>query len=235
MRSRIIALQLRLSSTNTPVILIQRHGPSDGVITLNVGGKNFQTLRSTIAQNEVLMDHVVRAEANPEIITSGDHAIFIDRDPKHFGTILDYLRNKADGVFRHPSVAQRLMKFSNNNKQVSADNCQAAKDVTTQIFSIPLPKDSKTLTEMYFESIHYNIPALTDRICSQQSLTRIFETFGSNHPFQMASTAIVAGRRILVLFGGMLTGMGGWLYAQAMAAQAKTNEMLLNTRESCED
>lgn len=177
----------------------------------------------------------MRAETNAEIITSGDHAIFIDRDPKHFGTILAYLRNKADGVFRHPIVAQQLMKFGNSNRQGSANNCQAAKDVTTQIFSIQLPKDSTTLTEMYFESIHYNIPELTDRICSQQSLTRIFETFGSNNPFQMASTAIVAGRRILVLFGGMLTGVGGWVYAQAMAAQAKTNEMMLNTRENCDD
>ena len=39
-----------------------------------------------------------------------------------------------------------------------------------------------------------------------------------------------------VLFGGMLTGMGGWVYAQVvMEAQAKTDKMMLNTRESCED
>ena len=52
------------STTNTTTRpLIQRHGPLDRVITLNVGGKQFQTLRSTISQNKVLYDHVLRAEA----------------------------------------------------------------------------------------------------------------------------------------------------------------------------
>ena len=61
------------------------------------------------------MDHVVRAENNMEetIIsgsTTNQHAIFIDRDPKHFDMILTYLRNKADGIYRQPGIAQRLMK-----------------------------------------------------------------------------------------------------------------------------
>ena len=98
------------SSSNTASSsIIQRHGPGDGVITLNVGGKNFQTLRSTIAQNDVLMDHVVRAEANLEI--GKNHEIFIDRDPKHFGMILAHLRNKADGI----SYGHQLLKFGDAN------------------------------------------------------------------------------------------------------------------------
>ena len=166
MRSRTITSRFHSSSTNnTPVI--QRHGPGYGFIILNVGGKNFQTLRSTIAQNEVLMDHVVYAESNAEIITSGDHAIFTDQDSKHFGTILEYLRNKANGVYIYPSVAQRLVKLS-NSEQGSADNCQAeiTKSISTTSF-IKLPKDSKMLTEMYFEYIYHNMSDLTDRICSQ--------------------------------------------------------------------
>lgn len=35
-------------------------------------------------------------------------------------------------------------------------------------------------------------------------------------------------KRLLVLFGGVMTGMGGWVYAQAVAAQAKTNELLMS-------
>mmetsp|Transcript_20158 Transcript_20158/g.43787 ORF Transcript_20158/g.43787 Transcript_20158/m.43787 type:complete len:270 (-) Transcript_20158:120-929(-) len=236
MRGRIIlSTPCRSASTHTSSI-IQRHGPGDGVITLNVGGKTFQTLRSTIAQNEVLMDHVVRAETNMEML-GADNAIFIDRDPNHFGVILAYLRNKADGVYRyrHPGVAQRLLKIGNNNSSSSNDKCQSAKEITTQIADtmptaafIQLPKDSKTLTEMYYESVHYNIPELTNSICSQQSLARVFEIFGSKNPFQMATTAMTTGK---VLFGGMVTvvtGMGGWMYAQAMAVQAKSNELLEN-------
>ena len=48
----------------TPAPTIPRHGPGDGVITLNVGGKEFVTLRSTIDINPVLRSHVQLAEAN---------------------------------------------------------------------------------------------------------------------------------------------------------------------------
>ena len=168
---------------SSKAVPIQRHGPNDGVVTLNVGGKNFQTLRSTIAQNEVLIDHVLRAEANSEMVCG--EAVFVDRDHKHFGWILEYLRNKADGVYIHPSVAQQLLKKlplngTNSNKQSvqgSVDNnCEAArggndaKQMTKSMSKtsfIELPTDSKTLTELYFESIYYNIPELTDHICCQ--------------------------------------------------------------------
>ena len=101
--------------------------------------------------------------------------IFIDREPKHFGMILGYLRNKADGVYIHPSVAQQLMKFgSNKHRQdggeaAHTDTAQATKPISTSTAFILLPKDSETLMEMYLESIFYNIPELTDHICSRWS------------------------------------------------------------------
>ena len=213
---------------NAPAI--RRHGPGDGVITLNVGGKKFQTLRSTVAQNEVLMDHVFRAEANAEL--SDGEAIFIDRDPAHFAVILTYLRNKADGVYTSPYAAKKLMKFGSKHGQDSADNhCKALKAVPTKAIAeavspaylIQLPKDSKILKEIYFESKHYNITELTDHICSRQVLTRIFS--GMTNPFEKAATAIAAGKRFLVLLGTMMTGMGGWGYSQARAGQAQINEI----------
>lgn len=42
----------------------------------------------------------------------------------------------------------------------------------------------------------------------------------------MATTVLTTGKRMLMLFGGMVTSMSGWVYAQALAAQAKTNELL---------
>ncbi|KAL9188978.1 hypothetical protein ACHAXT_011468 [Thalassiosira profunda] len=213
---------------------IQRHGEGDGLVSLNVGGTKFQTLRSTIAQNAVLMDHVVRAEKNAEISGTGGSdgpAIFVDRDPKHFGVILSYLRNKADGVYR-PSFGRT------NNGGAGGKTAQSATEMAHSKLSassfIQLPKDSKSLTEMYFETIHYNIPELTNRICSQQGLTRIFDLFGSNNPFQMAAQVVAAGKRALVLLGTMATASGGWVYAQAVAAQAKTNELIANNG-ACEE
>lgn len=185
-----------------------------------------------------MMDHVVRAEANMEVMGS-DHAVFVDRDPKHFGIILTYLRNKADGLDRHLD-SRRLLNFGRNNdagsSSSSSSSSEAKKEASSQIMksaptlsfssSIILPKDSTTLTELYHESVHYQISELTEQICSQRALTRVFDLLGSKNPFQLATTAITAGKRVLVLLGGMMTTMGGWVYAQALAAQAKTNELM---------
>ena len=92
--------------------IISRHGVGDGVITLNVGGKNFLTLRSTINQNAVLTEYVTRAEANKELT---QEAVFIDRDPKHFGMILSYLRNKADGLSKTSLGAQLIRSKIKSN------------------------------------------------------------------------------------------------------------------------
>lgn len=61
---------------------IHRHGAGDATITLNVGGKEFHTLRSTVNANAVLSTLVVRAEQNKELTKGG--AVFVDRDPAHF-------------------------------------------------------------------------------------------------------------------------------------------------------
>ena len=85
---------------------------------------------------------------------------------------------------------------------------------------------------MYIESLHYQITEMQDLICSRQMLTRIFNMFGSNNPFQLAGSAYANMKRLLILFGGVMTGTGGWVYAQAVAAQAKTNELLLMSSSS---
>ena len=218
-----------VATTNTAIVsqIIQRHGPGDKVITLDVGGKKFQTLRSTIAQNKVLYDHVLRAEANLEY-AADNNAVFIDRDPKHFGVILAYLRNRADGLVGSSDAAATTSSLVRFGRKQQSNTTNVATSPTSSFkytSSIQLPTDSTLLSEMYIESMHYNIPEMTDLICSRQMLTRIFNLFGSNNPFQLAGSAYANMKRLLVLFGGVMTGAGGWVYAQAVAAQAKTNEL----------
>mmetsp|Transcript_32562 Transcript_32562/g.66477 ORF Transcript_32562/g.66477 Transcript_32562/m.66477 type:complete len:331 (+) Transcript_32562:49-1041(+) len=211
--------------------LIERHGPGDGVITLNVGGKNFHTLRSTVSQNAVLMDLVMRAEKNCET-TPESNAIFVDRDPKHFGMILNHLRNRADGIHL-PSTSRSMLNLAKptatgKNQGRPGRNAKSmlrGLTPTSHALSpeshIHLPKDSLILAEMYFEAVHYQIPELSDRICSKQGLTRIFQFFGSQNPFQMAATAMVTGKRMLAVMGTLATGLGGWAYAQVLTAKQK--------------
>jgi hypothetical protein len=141
--STVIATSSSSSPTTTSTAnttrrpLIQRHGPGDRVITLNVGGKQFQTLRSTISQNKVLYDHVLRAEANSEYAGANNNsssssvsdAVFIDRDPKHFDLILSYLRNRADGLVGSSDAAattSSILKFRRKQSNSSSSSSNAS-------------------------------------------------------------------------------------------------------------
>jgi hypothetical protein len=203
--------------TNEQAALISRHGTGDGVITLNVGGKNFLTLRSTISQNAVLSEYVSRAEANKEL---AQEAIFIDRDNKHFGIILSYLRNKADGLYMNNSLSSRLRSKVNN-----------APSAAETVF---LPKDQQSLQELYYESMHYDIPELTSYICAKGFFVKYLQMFGAKNPFQMAATALTIGRRIFVFIGTAITGMGGWSVVQATIEEAQTKQSFDATTSGCE-
>lgn len=106
-----------------PSLVGQRHGFEDSVVTLNVGGALFHTLRSTVACNEVLSDYVRRVDANPALAMDG--AVFVDRDPKHFGVLLNHLRNKTEGLVRGVSCMP-LVSFG--------WNCARRRRVSTLLF-----------------------------------------------------------------------------------------------------
>ena len=69
---------------------------SADIINLNVGGQRFSTSRQTLTW---IPDSFFTAMLNGLISTNRDEQgyIFIDRDPKLFSTILNYLRTKELG------------------------------------------------------------------------------------------------------------------------------------------
>ena len=206
------------SNQSTENVSLIRHGVGDGVITLNVGGKHFLTLRSTVAQNAVLMDYVTRAETNKEM---SQDAVFVDRDPKHFGMILSYLRNRADGV--SPAGISSLLRSKNNGDQPML---AAA--------SVYLPSDQQSLQEMYYESIHYQIPELTSYICGKHVMTKYLNMSGIENPFERTAKALAIGRKILVFFGTVASGMGGWVVTQATLSEVEAKQSLFD-ESGCED
>jgi hypothetical protein len=62
----------------------------DEIIKLNVGGKRFETLRSTLLSLETYFTGLLDCDIPP----SGEY--FIDRDGKKFPAILNYLRGNRD-------------------------------------------------------------------------------------------------------------------------------------------
>ena len=169
---------------------VVRHGPGDAFITLNVGGKEFYTLRSTVNSNPVLADHVARAEANQEMTKAG--AVFIDRDPTHFGFILQYLRNRVE-MLNHketPSSTLSLAKFTQMN-------CQLPKDISRE-----------ALRDLYNEATYYRIPELQQVLTKTGWFVNVMDVVGAENPFDMAIKWLTRVRNFLLTFG-TVGGLGG--------------------------
>lgn len=169
--------------------LIVRHGEGDGVVTLNVGGKEFITLRSTLQTNPVLYARVLRAEANEELIKS---AVFVDRDPTHFGLILQHLRNVADSITLSSSTDKnawlRLITKSKNE------------------VNIQIPENIPKLRELFVEARYFKIKELEDALSGYDLFTWLASVIsgqGTANPFHVAVQAIKMARRTLLTTGGL--------------------------------
>lgn len=69
--------------------LLEKYEKSE-IVKLDVGGKRFHTSKSTIMSQDTKLSELLSEERMPD----KDGYIFIDRNGKHFGKILDFLRDK---------------------------------------------------------------------------------------------------------------------------------------------
>lgn len=168
--------------------VIVRHSKEDAVVTLNVGGKEFVTLRSTLQINPVLHDRVLKAEANKEFIKG---AVFVDRDPVHFGSILQHLRNVADSI--------TLSSTNNQNKWLNPLSF-FRKEVNIQI-----PENTAKLRELFIEARYFKIKELEDVISGYDWFSWLASLIngGAANPFHSALQAVKMARRALLTTGGL--------------------------------
>jgi len=96
----------------------------DDIVKLNVGGRLFETTRSTLqAQNDSILAAMFDPRHNsssamtdvahrlPVKNTADDGSIFLDRNPVTFEYVLDYLRNGCGELVNDPPVEHlRLLK-----------------------------------------------------------------------------------------------------------------------------
>ena len=70
-----------------------KDGDMEDIVTVDVGGTEFKTLMSTLKKSDTMLRLFCGEEIrNVAKVKSG--TIFIDRDPKHFPIILNYLRDQ---------------------------------------------------------------------------------------------------------------------------------------------
>lgn len=205
-------VELAEASDATLSSVVQRHGPGDGVLTLNVGGKEFITLRSTIQDNPILHTRVVEAECNQEFTKGG--AVFIDRDPQYFHLILQHLRNRADQIHRTTRTSShglyQMASGSSSSTTTSSTTLASVLKAKKKLLGkkdvlIQLPKETEALRDFYVEVRYFQIRELEALLCSKDWYTRIASLFGSNgmsNPFTAASEAITTARRALLASSG---------------------------------
>lgn len=146
-------MSTRIEQASAPV---GRHGQQDGVVHLNVGGKLFVSLRSTIQRSPVLARTLERAEVQDSLRVG--EAIFVDRDPKHFGTLLNHMRNEAEGIVLPSPSSPSARLFGREGP-------------------VPLPKEASELRALYVEAAHFGLEDLSSRLCSASILARIMCVF----------------------------------------------------------
>jgi hypothetical protein len=162
-----------------------RHGRGDAPISLNIGGKEYLTLRSTVNSNPVLADHVARALRNGETTKNG--AIFIDRDSAHFGFILQYLRN-------------RMEMLSYTSKSTASFPSLSLQKKFTETY-VELPEDPKILRDLYIESSYYRIPELQEALTRTGWVVRVMDLFtNTGNPFDTAAKWVSRIRNFAVAF-----------------------------------
>lgn len=173
--------------------VIVRHSQADSVVNLNVGGKEFVTLRSTLQCNPVLYERVLKAEANNEFVKG---AVFVDRDPAQFPTILQHLRNVADSI--------TLSSHSMQNLNVLTAYSQ--REVNIQI-----PQDTAQLRELFVEARYYQIKELEALLCTYDWGSWLASLFGGSttNPFHQALQVAKTARATLLTTSGLGILIGG--------------------------
>ena len=73
------------------------------IVELNVGGTHFETTLSTLLKGETVLSAMISGKL--PVREDRDGKVFIDRDPKHFNRILNFLR---DGDVPLPATQTEL-------------------------------------------------------------------------------------------------------------------------------
>ncbi|XP_074778937.1 BTB/POZ domain-containing adapter for CUL3-mediated RhoA degradation protein 2 isoform X4 [Athene noctua] len=144
-------------------------------VRLNVGGSLYYTTVQVLTRHDTMLKAMFSGRM--EVLTDKEGWILIDRCGKHFGTILNYLRDDTIALPKHRQEIKELMAEAKYYLiQGLVDMCQAAlqnKDLCEPVCSIPIitsPKEEERLIESSMKPV---VKLLYNRSNNKYSYTRV--------------------------------------------------------------
>ncbi|XP_015671278.1 BTB/POZ domain-containing adapter for CUL3-mediated RhoA degradation protein 3 isoform X3 [Protobothrops mucrosquamatus] len=149
--------------------------PSSKYVKLNIGGALYYTTMQTLTKQDTMLKAMFSGRM--EVLTDSEGWILIDRCGKHFGTILNYLR---DGAVPLPESRREIEELLAEAKyylvQGLVDECQAAlqnKDVYEPFCKVPIITSSKEEQKLIATSNKPAVKLLYNRSNNKYSYTRV--------------------------------------------------------------
>ncbi|XP_074410661.1 BTB/POZ domain-containing adapter for CUL3-mediated RhoA degradation protein 3 isoform X1 [Zonotrichia albicollis] len=147
--------------------------PSSKYVKLNVGGALYYTTMQTLTKQDTMLKAMFSGRM--EVLTDSEGWILIDRCGKHFGTILNYLR---DGAVPLPESRREIEELLAEAKyylvQGLVDECQAAlqnKDTYEPFCKVPVITSSKEEQKLIATSNKPAVKLLYNRSNNKYSYT----------------------------------------------------------------
>nr|XP_033810686.1 BTB/POZ domain-containing adapter for CUL3-mediated RhoA degradation protein 3 isoform X6 [Geotrypetes seraphini] len=148
--------------------------PSSKYVKLNVGGALYYTTMQTLTKQDTMLKAMFSGRM--EVLTDSEGWILIDRCGKHFGTILNYLR---DGAVPLPESRREIEELLAEAKyylvQGLVDECQAAlqqnKDAYEPFCKVPVITSSKEEQKLIATSNKPAVKLLYNRSNNKYSYT----------------------------------------------------------------
>ena len=198
-----------------PKDCVTRRGLDDDIVTVVVGDKEFQTLKSTLQVSPVLSDILESAQEQKDTQT-----IFLDRDPKHFPVILQYLRNKVEDV----SYNRECKTWQAHTNHSSQDWLFQKKSPHTKYIRLATDVDPTYLQDLYLEATYYELDELKIQLDHATFVVRAFRFLNggpsSINPFERTKQVVSTLRTTSVAMAGL--GTGAFAFMNDAASQATT-------------
>ncbi|CAJ0940979.1 unnamed protein product [Ranitomeya imitator] len=161
-------------ATTTRTTSFKCASTSSKYVKLNVGGALYYTTMQTLTKQDTMLKAMFSGRM--EVLTDSEGWILIDRCGKHFGTILNYLR---DGAVPLPETRREIEELLAEAKyylvQGLADECQASlqnKDVYEPFCKVPVITSSKEEQKLIATSNKPAVKLLYNRSNNKYSYTR---------------------------------------------------------------